>query len=365
MRAGRLAIKYVFFELVPTFFLGLSVFVFIILMFQSFRLTEYVLVHEASLKAMAKILVFLSISFLPILLPMSLLFAVLLTFSRLSNDSEIVAFKSLGYNVFQLTLPAILLSLMAFGFAIYTSFFLGPWGNRKLEVLIHAIGQTKPEANLKEGVFAEGFFDLVVYVNKIDAKLGELNQVFIYDEREKSPVTIIAKSGKIIKEKSNRGETAFLRLRDGDVHTYNEDVYTKVHFGTYDIRLFNPFDVSVKQKSPLSYNFNDIVEELKKPNLDKKLAFSLNLEWHRRWALSSVCFIFGLLGVALGTRANKRMGRGSGMVVCIGLIVIYWILYALSENLAKNGQLPIAVSLWFPNVIFSVITFSRLRKITV
>src|SRR6266576_3646457 len=110
--------------------MGLVIFISILLMMQALRLTEFVLVHGVSLKTLAQIALYLSVAFLPVILPMSLLFSVLLTYNRLSNDSEIVAFKSLGLDMGRLTIPALILAVAATLMSAQTSFYLGPWGNQ-------------------------------------------------------------------------------------------------------------------------------------------------------------------------------------------------------------------------------------------
>ncbi|HWU44758.1 MAG TPA: LptF/LptG family permease, partial [Bdellovibrio sp.] len=64
---GRKAAQYIFFEMLPSFILGLLVFVSIILMFQVLRLTEFALVHGISLKVIGEIVGYVIISLLPIL----------------------------------------------------------------------------------------------------------------------------------------------------------------------------------------------------------------------------------------------------------------------------------------------------------
>src|SRR5689334_19500940 len=96
---GRLAIKYILIETLPSFVVGVVIFLFILLMFQALRLTEFVLVHGVSLGTVVQLMTYMSISFLPVILPMSLLFSVLITYGRLSSDAEIIAFKSLGLNM--------------------------------------------------------------------------------------------------------------------------------------------------------------------------------------------------------------------------------------------------------------------------
>ena len=360
---GLQAIRYIFFETLPAFLMGVVIFIGILLMFQALRLTEFVLVHGVGVSTIGEIMLYQSISLLPVILPMSTLFSILLTYHRLSNDSEIVAFKSLGIGMNQLIIPALILALAATLMSTQTSFYLGPWGNRKFELLISDLGRLKAGAAIKEGVFSEGFFDLVVYANHVDSKEGLLKDVFIYDERDaKAPVTIIAKTGHLIQEVKKTGQAALLRLNDGNIHRTNQNTYTKVDFTSYDINLFDPYDMSEAQKSPQSMTLPDLNKELEKPTLNEKDRRRLELEYHRRWSISGACLIFALLGVGLGTVTNRRSSRGGGFVICLGLLIAYWICYVGADNVAQNGLMPASVSLWLVNAVFLAFSLKILQR---
>lgn len=363
MTRGWLAIRYIFFEILPAFLMGIAIFVAILLMFQALRLTEFVLVHGVGLKTIFQIMLYLSISFLPVILPMSLLFSVLLTYGRLSNDSEIVAFKSLGLNMMQLTWPALFVAVAATAMSMQTSFYLGPWGNRRFEVLINDLSRQKVGATLREGVFSEGFFDLVIYANKVDSKAGHLEDVFIFDERDsKSPVTIIARTGQIFQETRREGKLGLLRLNNGNVHRTHENTYTKVDFESYDITLFDPYQFSDREKSAPSLTIDELGERIRDETIEPKNRRKLEVEYHRRWSLSFACLIFGLLGVGLGTVTNRRSSRGSGFVVCLILLIGYWVLYIGAESAARSGFLPAWLGLWAVNLVFIGIAYQSLKK---
>lgn len=360
---GRRATNYLFFEMWPGLVLGVLVFVFILLMAQALRLTEFVLVHGISLKTVGEIMVYLGISFLPVILPMSLLFAVLMTYGRLSADSEMVALKAIGYSQFTLSMPAFLLSAMIALLSAQTSFQLAPWGNRQFEVLITKLSSTKAGAVLKEGTFSEGFFDLVVYANKVDSKTGAIEKVFIYDERSGDlPLTIISKSGQIIQDKSNPGNAVLLQLKDGNIHRKGE-THTKINFGTFEVRLSDPVQEQTRDKSPPSLSFDEINERLSAPDLKEDMHKTLTIELNKRLALAFACLIFGVLGVALGTQTNRRNQKGSGFVLSLGVVIAYWIFYVAFEGLARSGQLPVPVAVWATNVIFSLFALWRLKLV--
>jgi lipopolysaccharide export system permease protein len=350
---GRLAIKYIVFELLPIFIVGMSIFILILVMIQSFKLSEYIIVHGAPLATMTKLVFFMTLGYLPILFPVALLFAVLMVYGRLSADSEIVALKALGLTPLHLTTPSLIVGIVIALLSLQTSFRLSPWGQRNLEEMINILAQTRPGAALREGVFSDDFFDLVVYAHDVDSKTGQLSKVFIYDERDaKSPVTIIAKQGQILNSNSIQGQEASIRLMSGNVHKSTNEFYTKINFGTYDINLFDPHNIKEKELSPDALNLSELRTAMAEPKTDQKRKTNLVIEWHRRWVMSAACLIFAFLGVSLGAITNRRAARSSSLLVCITVIIVYWTLSAWLEAVGRGGHLPLIVTAWIPNLFF-------------
>lgn len=361
MRGFRIK-SYIFFEMLPSFILGLLVFIFILLMFQALRLTEFVLIHGVDISTVMEMMGYLSISFLPTLLPMALLFAVLLSYGRLSADSEVVAMKASGISMLTISFPAALLGLIISIASAQTSYYIAPWGNRQFEVLISRLGNTKAAAAIKEGTFSEGFFDLVIYAGKVNSQNGTMENIFLYDERtSETPLTIIAKSGQIIPDPKFPGHSVLLRLNDGDIHRKAE-THTKIKFDSYDIRLSDPIKIEQREKSAQSLSIHEIQEKMNSPEIKEDDLWGFQTEYHKRSAISIACFIFALLGVGLGTVTNRRSARSSGMIVCLLVIITYWVLYVSFEGLARSGKLPPSIAIWLPNVLFGSFTFWSLKK---
>ncbi len=357
-----LMIRYVLGEMIPTFFLGVVVFVFILLMFQVLRLTEFVLIHGVKLSLVAQMMAYMSTSFLPILFPMSLLFTVLLTYGRLSADSEVVAFRAVGLSMVSIVTPALILSILVGILSLQTTFHIAPWGNRQFEVLFTKAGSMKPGVVLKEGTFSEGFFDLVVYANKVDSNAGKLSQVFIYDERKQPPLTIIAKEGSIVVDPDKPGHSALLQLIDGSVHSVSAGAHTKIDFSDFSVYLSDPTEEQFRNKSPQSMTVDELKAKILEKDLKKDDRLELETEFHRRTAIAFACLLFGLIGVGLGTVANRRNAKSGGAVVCVGLIVAYYIINVLCEGAARQGQILPVVAMWLPNLVFSIAAAWSLKR---
>jgi lipopolysaccharide export system permease protein len=360
--SGKKAAQYIFFEMLPSFVLGLVVFVSIILMFQVLRLTEFALVHGVGMKTILQIIGFVCISLLPALFPMSLLFSIILTYGRFSADSEIVAFKASGMPMGMILAPALVLGGLVGLLSAQMSFHIAPWGNRQFELLYTRVANTKAGIALKEGTFAEGFFDMVIYASEVDSSKGELRKVFIYDEGTgDTPLTIIAKSGQILPDPSSPGHKVLLRLNDGDIHR-KAQTHTKIKFDTYDIQLADPVKEENREKSPQSLTIEEIQDRLDKGGMNDEDRRTMQTEFHKRWATSLLCVVFSLIGVGLGTTTDRRSAKAGGMIVCIGLIIVYWILYVAAEGLARSGSAPIALAIWTPNILFGLFGIETLRR---
>lgn len=362
MWKSRRVFFYLLSEMVPTFILGVLVFISILLMFQALRLTEFVLVHGIKFSFILDIMGYMSISFLPMILPMSLLFAVLMTYNRLSLDSEIIAIKGAGYHGSTILMPAVALALVVSIISAQTAFYVAPWGNRQFELLITHLGNTKAAASIKEGTFSEGFFDMVIYANKVNSEEGLLQDLFIYDDKNpSSPLTIIAPQGHIIPDLDNPGHSVLLRLFNGQIHRRGQ-AHTVVNFESYDVLLNDPIKFEERKKTPPSLNYDELKNRMSDPELKAEELTGFAVEFHKRFALAAACLIFGLVGVGFGVVNERRSGKNSGFVVSVGFIVGYFIVYIAFEGMSRSQQLPAFIGPWIANVIFAAISIRQINK---
>lgn len=292
---------------------------------------------------------------------MSLIFAIVLSYNRLSGDSEIIAFKSLGLSMWPLIAPGISLGVAVAILSGYTSFKIGPWGNRQFELMITDIGNSKIISNIGEGTFS-GFFNLVVYASEINQDNNELQKVFIYDERDSNnPTTIISEKGKIVSEKSFDSYKAFVRLTNGDIHKMSENGHTKIHFQTYDLQIVEPTHKPTRNKSINSLTYDDLKELIGNTDDPKQLR-NYQYEWHKRFALSFACILFVLVGIGLGCRTNNRSGKSGGGVISVGVIVVYWILFIVGNSFVKAPNVPVWFAAWLPAIVLLPAGLILLRK---
>lgn len=341
--------------------MGVVVFTFILIMFQLLKFAEFIIVHNIDYAIIFKLIYYLVVAFLPITVPISFLFCVLITFSRLSNDSEITAFKSSGISIYQLMLPVMTISLLAGALTFYVSFYDGPWGNRNFENAVHKIGSSKTTIQLKEGLFNEDLAkDFMIYVGKINSEKDSMSDVFIYDDRDKkNPVAITAKSANI--QIDNVTKKTDLFLYSGFITFLNNAglKYRRASFGSYRVLLYEGSYVKDRTPNLPSMTYSELKEGMK----DKKNQWrnKMIVEFNRRFSIPFACLIFGFLGVALGNTNNRNVQVGAGFLSFL-IMLAYWVLYIVSTSMGAKGSINPALSAWTANIIFSVFAVYLFEK---
>jgi len=345
---------YIVKEILPIFFIGMMVFTIILLMDKILKLIEMIVTRGVSLSDILMLLLFLSPSFLIFTIPMSVLLSTLISFGRLSGDSEITAFKASGLSLYQLFLPVFVYSVAAYLLTTLCVFYGLPWGNRGFRATLYKIAQSKADIEIKERVFNDVFDGLVVYVEKVPMQAKKMEGILIYDERDQGKTnTIFAREGLL--SSNPKSQEVILRLFDGDIHRFDSrtDVYQKIKFEAYDLKLefAKALGAMGKRLRDHELSVDDIKQRIQKKKEAGQDTIPQEVELHKRYAIPFACIVFGLIGVPLGIQP-RRSGRSFGFVFSILLLLAYYISLMGSEILALRRTIPPYLAGWAPNAVF-------------
>jgi len=350
--------RYFLSEVAVPFLLGIGLFTFILLIARMLKLVELVVNRAVPIFEIVKLFAYILPTFLEVTVPMALLLSVLLCFSRLSADSEIVALKTSGISLYQMIVPVggftLLVTLLALLLAVYAR----PWGNSNLKASLYEIAKTRASAGLRERVFNDDFAGLVIYVEHVEPPGDRLEGILIADSRDPNQRnTVLAKNGFLVSNEEAHSVT--LRLLDGSIHTFmpGEKSYHKTDFTTYDVSL--NLAVALARFSQREKDAQEMtLTELRRAIVDRSAAGrSINtelVELHRKFSLPFACLVFGLVGVPLGVQPVRAV-RSRSFSVSLALIFVYYLLLTAGEALAEKGRLPAVIALWIPNVVFGAL----------
>ncbi len=139
------------------------------------------------------------INMVPMGLPLSLLFAAIMTMGNMGENYELLAMKSAGMSLPRIIQPLVfVIVLIAIGSFFITN-NLVPWANRQMYSTLYDIRKQKQVLEFQDGLFFNGIDNMSIRVGHQDPKTKLLRDVLIYDNREYNGdmTTTVADSGYI------------------------------------------------------------------------------------------------------------------------------------------------------------------------
>ncbi len=301
-------------------------------------------------------------------IPMSAMMGVIISFTRLSNDAEILAFKASGTSLYQMIPPVVVISAALALFTGYFSTSLIPKADVAMKQLMFQVAKEKIDKGIKEHQFTEALGDLVVHVEAIDKKTGEWSNVWVSDMRgQVNPIITMAQSGSMDAQVDNMMVT--ITLKNGSLHRPDDKHSQIVSFETYTINipLQPPIILDGENVTTLSASAMTMTQLQKSADSygrDSRIGRKRLSRYHKRLVLPAGCFILSLLGMPLGLKAGPGK-KAIGVPLGLMFFVFYYILFTVFKNIAEESTLmPVAVAMWIPNLIFLIITLYLIRQAT-
>ena len=169
-------------------------------------------------------------------IPMASMLGVIIAFTRMTGDNEILALKAAGISLYRLLIPVIIVALFTTGLTALASTLLIPNSSVALKQTFYQLAREKIEQGSQAKEFSYSIKDVVVYVDQIDKPTGQWQGVFISDQRDRqTPLTIIAQSGSLNADLDKM--TVNLLLRNGSIHRNTPTVSQTIRFGSYNLQL--------------------------------------------------------------------------------------------------------------------------------
>lgn len=348
----RILQNYILRECIIPFCVALAVLTSVFILGNLVQLAHMVINKGVSLSTVAQIFLLYIPVLLGYTLPIACLVGIILAFSRLSTDNEILALRASGIYLWNILCPLIavgcILSLVSF---ILNNRII-PYAHHEQRKMIKTLGVKNPTALLEPGVFITAFDKQIIFIHKvIDNKIYNIT-IYLPQPDGKPTRTIIAKRGEFTAVPGE--DKIILKLLDGtadEPDLKNPDNFYKLNFD----KMFITLDLAGKSekidKKPKSMTLKELKAEKKR--LQKDFAIDvvrLDTEFHRKitWSFSPLIFI--LLGFPIAVVTNKR-GKTANVLVAIIFAATYYLLTLGAEALSIGNVLPPAIIMWVPNLI--------------
>ncbi|MFH2034027.1 MAG: LptF/LptG family permease [Candidatus Margulisiibacteriota bacterium] len=342
--------RYIFKELLDPFLFGLISFSLILsASMVLFELVRAVVISGMPLITALKVFLYRLPGVAVYIFPMATLLAALLGFSRLSKDSEIIAFKAGGVSLFRLMVPVIVLGLMISVVTFYFYEIVVPESNRaakNLLIMTTAESGPKIEENVFIPEFDNGVLQRVLYARNI--KGDEMQGVIVqeFDDGRLSQI-INAAGARWLKEQNS------WLFKNGTIYLLNPDGEYR-HLVKFDEQIlaikFTPADFFTGDISPEEMNISQLKKFIESKEKMGAKTTDLNIQLNLKIAIPFASLVFALLGAPLGL-SPRRSASSIGLGVSILVIFVYYVLMFISMAFGEMQLLSPPAAAWMPNVL--------------
>jgi lipopolysaccharide export system permease protein len=288
---------------------------------------------------------FSALTYLPVLLSMSLFISILLTLSRCYRDSEMVVWFCAGIGLTRWVRPVLWYAMPVVAVIALLSLVLSPWALHKSDEFKSKLESRDDVAAVTPGMFRESNqADRVYFVETLDAKTSRIENVFVRSVQNSRLGTMVARQG--FQETLPNGDR-FLVLLNGTRYegTPGQQDYRIVDFERYAMRMDN---VAVKQALPN-------VRALTTPQLWKNpTTWNLSeLEWRLGLPISAA--ILALLAIPM-SYVNPRVGRSFNLITAIILYMLYSNMISVTNAWVGQGKISPGIGLWGIHALMLLVT---------
>lgn len=358
--------RYIIRELIGPAVLSLTVFTLVMFTARLLKLTDLVINKGISFDLVGKLFLGMIIFLLGYTIPMSLLTSILLVFGRLSADNEIGAMRASGVSLYAIMRPVIYLSLLVTLASVILHDLVIPRVRFSMKQVVAEITQKKPLAALEAGTFINNFQGYILFFRDIDN--NKVKDIIIYEPQPGKNITrvIMAKQGEFISQEDGAG--FLLRLNNGSItepDPLEKSNSYKLNFNTYETQLdFIEQKEQVVQKKLYHMTTLELLHEMKELKALSVNVAPVVIEINKKFSLAFSTFALILVGLPLGIKTHKSE-KSIHFALSLGLVVLYYILFAGGEAVAQKMIIPAWLGTWIPNFVFmflGLVLITRLSR---
>lgn len=343
-------------ELIGPFVFG--VLLFTVLFFAGgnlFQLTEYV-VKGASIWTVGRMVLLSLPQIMVKTFPMAMLLAALLSFGRLSSESETVAMYAAGYSLKRIIVPVVVMGALVSMLAVAFNELVVPPATAEMwrlrtAVLRHIGERAQP---VTQTVMREGKVEtLITAQGGVDLRAGILYDVtavqFAPSSQSWQPVLIVhAERARWLGGREWDLYNGYWMTGDGRVRAGFERTTTRALRGGIPKSLREIETDLVPD--PDSRSFRQTLERIRRYRQSGEDTRQMEVELYNKISLPLASLIFGFVGAPLGIR-RQRGTAAAGFALSIVIIFLYWAMAQYLFILGRGGSVPPIVASFLPDAL--------------
>jgi LPS export ABC transporter permease LptF/LPS export ABC transporter permease LptG len=349
----RIFDRYVIREVLLPFLIALVVFTFVLIIPFIIQQAEQFIAKGVDWPTVLRVMVTLLPATLGLTIPMALLLGLLVAFGRLSADREMVAMMACGVSPYRLLRPVLALAVVAWAATSWIMIEAIPDANQTYREITFRIITDRAEGQVRPREFFEQFPNTVLYVREIPPGGGVWQKVLAADTKNAAhPVLYLAERGRVVVDR--QAKTIEMVLERGTRHATNSE-----DPATYEVVRFQQLVVALDPESVFprgglargerEMTIAELRERIAEQQGRNQPFHNPVMEIHKKFSIPIACFVFAIVGLALGI-SNRKDGKLASFVLGIAVIFVYYVIMFTAQAMTKGALVPAWLAMWLPNI---------------
>ena len=283
----------------------------------------------------AALLGFTMLSYLPVLLSITLFIAVLMTLTRSYRDSEMIVWFSCGVSLTQWVRPVLVFALPLVFTIGLLSLVLSPWAVSKAEEFRRLMESRDDVSAVSPGVFRESrHADRVYFVEEVSGKENLVANVFVSATQHHKTGVMVAEQG--FQETMPTG-ARFLVLLNG--RRYEGEAGT----AEYRIAEFERYAMRIEASEMVARAPTTKTTSTAELLQNRTPATMAELSW--RIGLPVSALLLSLLAIPLSF-VNPRAGRSMNLLLALLIYATYSNLLSIVQASIAQSRIDLTLGVW-------------------
>jgi lipopolysaccharide export system permease protein len=299
-----------------------------------------------------------------LVIPMALLLGTLLAVQRLSGESEITALKAAGVTFARIVAPLLAVGIVMSFVTYLLQEHVVPYANDQLIEIENSVINHVSAFNRDLTVSAPlpgGGRQVTIATAYEPNSRALLHVTLIQYDNHNDPRQIIF---------ADRAEFAVDKwtLQNSSVYRFNPDGTTLSEPGVprQEVEIGErPTDLTKRMSNddPENMSRSQIAELVQSGQLTETEQRKYVTTYQEKLARPFACFVFMLIAIPFGLRSIRTSGSASlGFGVSLAIVFVYYVVMTICSFAAEAIVSLAALWAWVPNILFTAIGLSRLRR---
>jgi len=287
---------------------------------------------------------FTLLSYLPVLLSLTLFIAVLMTLTRSYRDSEMIVWFSCGVSLTQWVRPVLIFALPLVFTIGLLSLALSPWAVSKAEEFRRLMESRDDVSAVSPGIFRESRqADRVYFVEEVSGRENLVANVFVSSTQLKRTGVMVAAQG--FQETMPNGDR-FLVLVNG--RRYEGEPGT----AEYRIAEFERYAMRIEASELVARAPTTKTTPTRELFVNRTPANMAELSW--RVGLPISALLLSLLAIPLSF-VNPRAGRSMNLLLALLIYATYSNLLSIVQASIAQSRIELAAGMWGVHALMAAV----------